>query len=219
MNMNPSSSPVVVARPFWKRHVFVVAAIVLGTAGITAAASVWWVKHNFYASTLHPVALNAGEKAELDSKLTAMSAAGQAEAPALPASDPRKTLELSEREINAFLADQGLGEQVKVELGNGTGTATAIVPIEKEAPMFGGKTLRIQCAFNARMDDHNKLAFSITDLSVGGISLPNAWLGNLKGMNLFQNADVSNDPAVQGFLAGVKDFAISGGALRVVLND
>ncbi|MBL9116147.1 MAG: hypothetical protein JNJ83_14160 [Verrucomicrobiaceae bacterium] len=218
--MNPPSIAPSVVRPFWKRPFFVVAAIVLGTAGITAAASVWWVKHNFYASTLNPVALSNSEKEALDSKLVAMSAAGQAEAtPQVPPTDPKKTLQLSEREINAFLADQGLGEQVKVELGNGSGVATAIVPIEKDAPMFGGKTLRIQCAFNARMDAEKKLAFSISDISVGGISLPNAWLGNIKGLNLFQNADISSDPAVKGFVAGVKDFAISGGALRVVLND
>lgn len=219
--MTASSAP----RSFWKSPLFIVACIVLGTAGLAAAGTAWWIKRNFYASSLQPVTLSATEKSELDGKLVAMSVAAEktpeqtAEEQLKAAAEAKRTLTLSEREINAFLADQGLGEQVKVELGEGSGTATAIVPIEKDAPMFGGKTLRIQCAFKANMDDQKKLAFSISDLSVGGISLPNAWLGNLKGMNLFQNADVGSDPAVKSFVAGIRDFSISAGSLRVILNE
>lgn len=219
--MNTPTSPV----SFWKRPAFVILAVMIGTAGIAAAGTAWWVKHNFYASALSPVTLTAGEKAELDSKLAAMSAAAE-KTPAQIAAEQqaareleKRTLTLSEREINAFLAQQGLGEQIKVHLGDGSGSAEAIVPIEPDAPVLGGKTLRIRCAFKAAMNADKKLAFSISDISVSGVPLPNAWLGNIKGLNLLENADLGTDPAVQSFVAGIRDFRIADGMLRVVLNE
>jgi hypothetical protein len=220
--MNTSTT----SRPFWKRPAVVVTALILGTAGIAAAGTAWWVKHNFYAAALDPVKLSMAEREVLETKLAALNEAGvektpeQVEAEKQAAQElERRTLSLSEREINAFLAEQGLGEQVKVHLGNGTGSAEAIVPIEPDAPLLGGKTLRIKCAFNAKMDANQKLAFSIADISVSGVPLPNAWLGNIKGLNLFENAELNADPAVQGFLAGIRDFRIADGALRLVLNE
>jgi len=220
--MNTKSTP----RPFWKRPAVVILAIVLGTAGIAAAGTAWWVKHNFYASALDPVKLSSNEREVLESKLAALNAAGAEKTPEELAAEKqaaaeleKRTLTLSEREINAFLAEQGLGEQIKVHLGEGTGSAEAIVPVEPDAPLLGGKTLRIKCAFKAAMGSDQKLAFSIADISVSGVPLPNAWLGNIKGLNLFENADLNADPAVKGFLAGIRDFSISGGTLRLVLNE
>lgn len=220
--MNTTTTP----RPFWKRPAVVIVAVILGTAGIAAAGTAWWVKHNFYASALDPVKLSVAERDVLESKLAALNEAGAEKSPEQVAAEKqaaaeleKRTLTLSEREINAFLAEQGLGEQIKVHLGNGTGSAEAIVPIEPDAPLLGGKTLRIKCAFNAAMDGSQKLAFSISDISVSGVPLPNAWLGNIKGLNLFENADINADPAVKGFLAGIRDFRIADGALRLVLNE
>lgn len=107
-------SPVQVPlRSSWKKKLLVTTGIVLGTAGIAAASTAWWVKHNIYASQFQPVALSQTEQAGLDSKLKVLSQNG---APA--AVDPevaKRTMTISEKEINAFLAQQGLGEQVKVD--------------------------------------------------------------------------------------------------------
>lgn len=213
------------SKPFWKRPAFVIFAVILGTAGIAVAGTAWWVKHNFYASALNPVTLTAPEQTVLDGKLAAVRAAAektpaQIEAERQAAAElEKRTLSLSEREINAFLAQQGLGEQLKVHLGDGAGSAEAIVPIEPDAPVLGGKTLRIKCSFKAAMNADKKLAFSISDISVSGVPLPNAWLGNIKGLNLLENTDINADPAVQAFAAGIRDFSISDGTLRVVLNE
>jgi hypothetical protein len=55
------------------------------------------------------------------------------------------------------------------------------------------------------------------DLSVGGISLPNAWLGDLKGVDLLAK-NLEKDPAIQRFLTGIQELDIHPGSLRVVLN-
>lgn len=55
------------------------------------------------------------------------------------------------------------------------------------------------------------------DLSVGGISLPNAWLGDIKGVDLIAK-NLEKDPAIQRFLAGIQELEMHAGSLRVVLN-
>ncbi len=196
----------------------VILCIILGTAGIAAASTAWWVKHNIYASALRPVALTPNEQADLQGKLKALEKSGTAEAPADP-EVARRTLTLSEKEINAFLAEQGVGEQVKVKLDDGAASATILVPMDKDVPFVGGTTLRIRVACNARMDAGRHFAFSVSDVTVGGLPLPNAWLGNLKGLNLLSDSSFQSDPTVKGFLDGIRDFKIESGGLRVVLNE
>ena len=218
MQTNPSPAK----KSFWTRPLFIVPAVLLGLTGAVAAGGALWYDYNFHASKFLPISLTGGEKAELDTKLVAMSVAAEREAPATAPVNPeeaKRTLTLSDREINAFLAAQGLGEQLKVELGTDGGSATFILPVEQDAPVLAGKTLRIKCDFKAAMDPNKKLAFSISDLSVGGVPMPNAWLGGLKGLNLLNNADLSSEPAVSQFVAGIKDLSIAGGALKVILNE
>lgn len=229
--MNPSSEsppsvdptvPMVavppVPRSSWKKKALVMSAVILGSAGIAAAGTAWWVKHNIYASALKPVALTQTEQADLNSKLQVL---GQ-QAPTAAPVDPeiaKRTLTISEREINAFLSEQGLGEQVKVEFTQGGAAATVLVPVEKDAPLIGGTTLRLRFAFGAKMDSSKHFAFSLNDISVGGVPMPNAWLGNLKGLNLLAESPLQSDPAVKGFLAGIRDFKIDSGVMRIVLNE
>jgi len=59
----------------------VILAVMLGTAGVAAAGTAWWVKHNFYASALNPVNLSADEREVLESKLAALNAAGAEKSP------------------------------------------------------------------------------------------------------------------------------------------
>lgn len=229
--MNPSSEsppsvdptvPMVavppVPRSSWKKKALVMSAVILGSAGIAAAGTAWWVKHNIYASALKPVALTQTEQADLNSKLQVL---GQ-QAPTAAPVDPeiaKRTLTISEREINAFLSEQGLGEQVKVEFTQGGAAATVLVPVEKDTPLIGGTTLRLRFAFGAKMDSSKHFAFSLNDISVGGVPMPNAWLGNLKGLNLLAESPLQSDPAVKGFLAGIRDFKIDSGVMRIVLNE
>ncbi len=222
MNQPPVPAAPLTTRSTWKKKLLVVTAVILGTATIAAASSAWWVKHNLYASALQPVALTQSEQADLQGKLKVLSdKAAAANAPVDP-EVARRTLSISEREINAFLAEQGLGESVKVTLNDGNASATVLVPVEKETPLvggiIGGTTLRLRFSFGARMDAEKKFAFSLSDVTVGGVPLPNAWLANLKGLNLLADSSLHDDPAVKGFLAGIRDFKIESGAMSVVLN-
>lgn len=205
----------------WKRRALVVCGMILACSGITAAATAWWVKRNIYASPLKPVLLSASEQSALDGKLnnlrSAAEPAPQAEAAKRQTDEARRTLVLTEKEINAFLDSQGLGQQVRVDLQDGAAGVTALIPMAEDIPAVGGTTLRLKVSLSAGMIPGDRFAFRVTDVSLGGIPLPNAWLGDIKGVNLLANG-VENDPAIKRFLAGIRELKIESGAIRVLLN-
>jgi hypothetical protein len=193
------------------RKLLIAGAVLLGVCGLAAASSYLWWNYNMHASPLSPVQLSAVEQAALDHKVQEMKTG------AAPATDPSKTIVLSEREINGFLKEQGFGEQVKVKIDNGAISATALVPFDKDVPFIGGHTVRLKVAVNTELDKDHRLALRITDVNVGGISPPNAWLGGIKGVNLL--ADDSKDSPFKEIADGIKSFDVKDGEVRVVLND
>lgn len=213
----PSAS--IAPRSSWKKKALIVTGIVFGTATLTIAGTAWWVKRNIYASPFTPVALSATEQSALDQKLAVLKQSGAAEAAPVDPEVAKRTLTITDREINAFLEQQGLGEQVKVSLHNGGGTATFLLPMSSDGVPNSGPTLRISVSLGAKMDENKKFALSISDVSVGGVPLPNAWLGNMKGLNMLADAPISDDPALKAFAAGIRDFSIRSGQLSVVLNE
>lgn len=202
-------------RSTWKKKLLIAGSIVLGTCAIAAASATFWYQYNLHASNFRPVQLTAAEQQMLKDKLSVL------EGQAAPATDPSKTIVLNEREINGYLEAQGLGETVKVNITHGNVGATILAPVDQEVPLLGGHTVRLKIAFNTKLDEKHRFALSLADVSVGGISLPNAWLGGVKGLNLLAGDPQStNGPSLlEGFAAGIKDFQLKNGELRLVLND
>ncbi len=215
----PAAAPVE-PRSSWKRKLLMTFCVLFGLFGLTAASAAFWYQYNFNASPFKPVALTAGEQQTLNAKLAILGGNAQELEPPAP-SDPAKTIVLNEREINAWLQEQGLGETVKFSIRNGGVAATVLAPVDQEVPVLGGHTVRFQVAFNTKLDDNRRFAFSLADVNVGGISLPNAWLGNIKGLNLLAESDpgMADSPLLKGFAAGIKDLQVRNGELRMVLND
>jgi hypothetical protein len=215
--MNDTPPPAVSS---WKKPALIFTGIVLSCCLLTAIGTVWWVKHNIYASPLHPVQLSQSEKTTLDAKLAKLELSEEVvppEAPAKTDGDPR-TISISSKEINAFLANQGIGEQVKLDVTRNRIAANFLLPIDKDAPLFAGTTLRIRLALNALMNENGKLVVKVDDVSLGGIPLPNAWLGDIKGLDLV-TSNIGEDPAIERFAAGIKDFRLENGHVHIVLNE
>lgn len=215
--MNDTPPPAVSS---WKKPALIFTGIVLSCCLLTAIGTVWWVKHNIYASPLHPVQLSQTEKTDLDAKLAKLELSEEVvppEAPAKTDGDPR-TISISSKEINAFLANQGIGEQVKLDVTRNRIAANFLLPIDKDAPLFAGTTLRIRLALNALMNENGKLVVKVDDVSLGGIPLPNAWLGDIKGLDLI-TSNIGEDPALERFAAGIKEFRLENGHVHIVLNE
>lgn len=238
MNTSTPSVPPTPARSSGGQKVLVVLCVLVGIIGIVASAATFWYYHNFRAAPFKPVSLSLAEQDTLKSKLAALETGRTSElepsasspspakvtppAPAPAPSDPAKTIVLSEREINGWLASQPeWADKVKFHMNNDMLGATFLLPVDPSVEYIGGKTIRIKVAFNTKLDADHKLNFSLADVSVGGISLPNAWLGDAKGVNFFaDNGPGSFDSEfLQRFAAGIKDFRVSNGELRMVLND
>lgn len=206
----------------WKKKLLLIGGIFILGCGITAAATAWWVKRNIYASPFKPVMLSQAEQAAFDEKLRILKAEA---APPVDgkteeqrAAEAKRTLSITENEINGYLAKQGLGEQFKVSLGDGDATVALVAPVDKDVPFIGGTTLRVKVALHAMIGSDRKCALSIADVSVGGVPLPNAWLGDIKGVNMLA-ANVQADPVAKRFLDGIRELVIANGAVRVVLNE
>jgi hypothetical protein len=204
-----------------KKAVFITLGVLVLGGGIAAATTAWWVKHNIYASPIQPVSLTQKEQQTLDAKVHVLeSTAAPATQPAASPGEEERTLVITAREINAYLAGQNLGDSVKIDLGRDSISATVLVPVPEDAgvPLLSGTTLRLSLALGAHMDENKKVALQVRDIRVGGVPLPNAWLGGIKGVNLTEET-LQNDPAIQRFLAGIQSLSITPDGLRVVLAE
>ncbi len=195
-----------------KKVVLITLAVILGCAGIAAATGAFWVKHTFYPSPITPVSLTTTEQAAFDSKLQVLN-----DPAAVPADEANRTLIINEREVNAYLAAQQLGENVQVKFGEGNVSAAIIFQAPEDFPIFPNQKIRLRFTFGTSLSAEHKLSLKLDDLSLGGISLPNSWIGDIKGVDLVAE-NVESDPALQKFLAGIQSMQIHDGTLRLVLN-
>lgn len=232
-NTPPPPSPNVKSGLSIKQIILIIVGAVFLTAGLAIGGTIWWVKHNFDPAPMKPVTLTEKEQQVFDSKLTAfvdppraaLPANMPADTPQAPVTPPRpaepgaenRTLIITEREVNAYLAKQNLGEHVSVSFSQGQLVAGIIVSAPPDFPFLAGQKVRVRLTFGTGFSPQQKLSFVMDDLSVGGISLPNAWLGDLKGVDLIAK-NLEKDPAIQRFLAGIQELDIQPGSLRVVLH-
>jgi len=135
--------------------------------------------------------------------------------------DDRRTLILTEREINGFLHhNTDLAERIHIVLGTNTITAKTITHFQPETPMVGGKTLRVNFTLGAYLDANGRFALEVRDISAGGVPVPNAWMGDIKNKNLI---DLGDNPEGSGILQkiaeGIADFKVENGQIRIRLNE
>jgi hypothetical protein len=190
----------------------------------------WWVKHNLYASEFTPTELSAKEQQALKRKLALIDrASGQERKWRYDPDDAlkpepysevgaRREIGITERELNALLAnDREMAQRVAIDLSRDLVSVEMILPLEEDVPILGGKTLRINFGFILRYE-RGRPALILKGVSLGGIPLPNAWLGNLKGVDLVEEF---SEPGGfwDLFAAGVKDLKVEEGRLLVKLNE
>jgi len=172
------------------RRPLIIVLVLLLTIGLAAGGTIWWMNRQ----THEPVVLTAVEKVELEEKMYEPG---------------RKFFVLTEREINGLIhQNTTLGEDVKVELASDAIHLRIKMTLDEDVPVLGGKTVKGR----ARLLASESEGLVLDDVTVYGVSLPNAWLGNLKGVSLFS--------ALEDQLpSGVKSLAVSNGELRVELEE
>jgi hypothetical protein len=179
--------------------IIVILAVILGVY--------WWQNR-----PIKPVQLSVQEKAAVEAKLEAV----QAPAPAqLTYEKGASEIILTERELNGLLNENtSLGDKLKFELVEGAVHARLETDLDKDLPIVGGKRLKARARFFVNTDS-GRPKLVLDDLTVWGISLPNDWLGGLKGQDLLGQTVGSKGDG----LAGVKEMKVESGRLVIRLAD
>ena len=197
------STAVAIQTPRRSRKTLIILGV-LALIVILIVGAIWWMNR-----PIKPVILAADEQRLLDDKVEAVQERTYEKG--------SKALQLSEREINAlFHHNTGLGDKVRFELATDAVHARIATDLDQDLPLVGGKKLKAKARFIIS-DENNAPAIILDDLTVWGVSLPNAWLGELKGKNLMSNLglDFSNNQVSKG----IKNIDVSNGQILIELAE
>ena len=130
-----------------------------------------------------------------------------------------REIELSEREVNALIAknDPDAAKHFAVDLSKDLVSLKVIVPVDEDALIMGGKTIRIKMGVGARYDA-GKLQLVLRGISLGGIPMPSAWLGDLKGKDFIQEFG-ENGGFWKQFSDGIEHLEVQDGRIKVKLRE
>lgn len=208
----------------------IVALVMIATAILTA----WWVKHYIYASKFKPTVLTAKEQKVLESKLARLEESakkdtalarkkrGDKGTPLKPEAyseeGAKREISLTERELNALIANHPeVAQRVAIDLSNNLVSVKLVIPVEEEIPVLGGKTLRLNVGLILGYEK-GVAVVALKGVSLGGIPIPNAWLGNLKNRNLVKEFG-SGGGFWKLFSDGVADLKVKEGHIMIKLKE
>ncbi len=208
-------------------------AALLAVIAVSVAATLWVARTWLYPQPFQPVALDARERASLDAKLEELSRAAPGGSAPMPGRTPDaradtvqpapyseraedRVLHFTQRELNALIArNPDLAQRLALHLSDDLLSATMLVTLPPDLPLFASQTVRVSTGLRLRHDG-TRLTAVIEGVSIMGVPLPGAWLGGLKGRDL---AALYRDEGGfwQAFGEGVRELRIENGRLRVEL--
>ncbi|MDC0357462.1 arginine N-succinyltransferase [Oligoflexia bacterium] len=197
--------------------------IVLVVALCTALGTAWWVKHYLYASNFKPTKLTTQEEQTLEGKLSRLGAPDPENPSGLKPEQyteegAKREIILTERELNALVArEPELAEHVAIDLAKDLLSLKIIVPLDEDILIIGGKTLRIKCGVKLGYKN-DKPVVALQGVSLGGIPLPNAWLGDMKYKNLVE--EFGEKGSFWDFVSrGVENITVGPDHIRIKLRE
>lgn len=185
---------------------------VIITVLITLAAARTWI----FEPDVDPVVLDSREQAQLEDKLKALQKSSGPEK--YSESQEDRVLYLTQRELNAIIArDPALAERLFFHLSEAKISATLLVDIPEDMPVFAGRRVEVTAGLQANYADGRPLLV-VEGISLMGVPVPSAWMGGLKGKNLLELEGPGGDFA-RLFGQGVKDLRVEEGRLRIELAE
>jgi hypothetical protein len=89
--------------------------------------------------------------------------------------------------------------------------------MDKDFPMLGGKTVRVTAGVKLAYEHHRPVVV-LKGISVMGVPVPNAWLGNMKHVDLVKEFGTEQG-FWKAFADGVDDIHVDNGRLVVKLRE
>jgi flagellar basal body-associated protein FliL len=200
--------------------------IVIVTIAVTAGLTYWLLNQYLFLKEFKPVQLKPKEEQVLNSKLQAIGIdLKDAKADSLTLeperyseADAKREVLFSEREINAMLAkNTDLAHKLAIDLSDDLVSAKLLIPLDNDFPVLGGKTLRVNAGIEMAYKDSRPIVV-LKGVSVMGVPIPNAWLGNLKNVDLVK--EFGGDRGFwKTFADGVEYIRVVDGQLLVKLKE
>ena len=209
-------------------------AIVSLTILVTAGFTYWVLSTYIFAKEFKTVTLSSAEEQVLEEKLQVLGLDLEA-APTAAVADEfdsqgnlqpqryseegaRRDVSFSERELNALLANNtDLARKVAIKLSDDLVSARMLMPMDPDFPILGGKTLRASAGVELAYREGRPVVI-IKGVSIWGVPVPNAWLGNVKNIDLV--GEFGADRGFwKSFADGVQNIRVEDGQLRVQLKE
>ena len=125
---------------------------------------------------------------------------------------------LTERELNALLAkNTDLATRLSIDLSQDLASAKLLIPLDEEFPLLGGETLKVTAGLEMSYRGERPVV-ALRGISLWGVPIPNAWLGNMKNVDLVQEFGEQGG-FWRAFADGINELEISDGQLRVKLKE
>lgn len=209
-----------------------VAGIALICVLASALLSVWAVRVYLYPADFEPVELSAREQSALDAKLAQLKSMGGFEPPAARREDDEswlrpepyaeeaadREISFSERELNSLIAQNtDLATRVAIDLSDDLASARLLIPVDPDFPLLGGKTIRVNAGVGLAYTGKRPIVL-LKGISVMGVPIPNAWLGNLKNVDLIEQYG-SDTGFWRAFAAGIAHLSVTEGRLKIQLRE
>lgn len=202
---------------------------------VTAGVSFWLYRTYINPAQFKPVTLSSHEQTRLDVKLQQLGVNPRELLPNAKRKDQvdadgrlvpeqyeenpeKRDIHLSERELNALVASNpSLASRFAIDLSDDLASAKLLIPVDPDMPVMGGRTLRVNAGVELAYRDDRPIV-KLRGVSIMGVPVPNAWLGNLKNVDLVDQ--FGTGPGFwNSFAAGVALIEIEDGQLHIKLKE
>lgn len=197
--------------------------IVVITMVITLAVGYWLVTAYLFPTSFDPVVLSHDEQQRLDRKFARLSDHVQRSPEALEPEaysedEASREIRFSEKEINALLAkNTDLASKLAIDLSDNLASAKLLVHLDPDLPILGGNTLKVTAGMELSLGGDGARAI-LKGVSLWGVPLPNAWLGNMKNADLIKEYGQSGG-FWQAINDGVEAVEVKEGHLYIKLKE
>jgi hypothetical protein len=225
-NAMPSHSPSVIPSAIPSENGWRTFGIVVITVFITVSIGYWAVSSYLFPTSFTPVVLSKKDQQRLDQKLerlgvsTGSSSSRQKplQPEAYSESGASREINFSEKEFNALLArNTDLASKLAIDFSDNLASAKLLVNLDPDLPVLGGKTLKMTAGMEIKLSNGKPSAI-LKGVSVWGVPIPNAWLGNLKNTDL--NKEFGQAGGFwQAINEGVEEIEVKEGKLHIKLKE
>ncbi len=202
--------------------------LMLLTVIISVTLTLLVVNYYLFPKQLEPVELNQREETALNKKLRQFglptlsnkndTQTDTLEPESYSETNATREVSFSEKELNAILAkNTNLADKMALDLSKNLTSIRIIIPLDQDFPFMGGKTVKANAGAELAYTNGRPIIV-LKGISVWGVPIPNAWLGNLKNVDLV--SEFGGDEGFwKSFADGVEDLHVEEGRLIIKLRE